>query len=157
MSSGVPSINVLTGSYQPNELENPIKFTAIYSDSDNLQSVAFTFTETTQSIRKLSNVGIGGMFHVTKDSFNDFISNVLNKGVGWNAEIVNMPHNTKVLIPGTWRSDDGNKKNVITGDEMPEVFGGATKGYYGGSRKHTHRKPTKRRRSRRVYRKTKKN
>jgi hypothetical protein len=89
------------------------------------------------------------MLHVTKQSFEDFKSRVLDKNVEWtNATI--MPDKRNVTVPGKWI-------RVITGDERPEVFDGATKGYYGGSRKHNHRKPTKRRRSRRVYRKTKKN
>jgi hypothetical protein len=55
---------------------------------------------------------------------------------------VNMPH--KVLFPGTWRSDEG----IVSSHQ-----GGKPK----HNRRSTHRKPTKRRRTRRVYRKTKKN
>lgn len=133
MSSGVPSINVLTGSYQPTVLEKPIEFTAI--NSDNSESVMFTFTGATQLIRQLSNVGNGGMFHVTKDSFNDFKSRVLDKNVEWKAV---MPSKT-VLIPGTWSSKQ------------------ATVGGIRRARSSKSSKPTKRRRSRRVYRKPKKN
>ena len=83
------------------------------------------------------------MMHVTKQSFEDFKSRVLDKNVEWtNATI--MPDNVDVNIPGTWRSDE----DIVTS-------------YQGGKPKHnrrfTHRKPTKRRRSRRVYRKPKKN
>ena len=93
------------------------------------------------------------MLHVTKESFEDFKSRVLDKNVEWtNATII---PNVNVNVPGKWIRVDGEKKTVITGDEDLEVYNRAIK--YGGSRKHTHRKPTKRRRSRRVYRKTKKN
>ena len=135
MSSGVPSINVLTGSYQPTVLEKPIEFTAI--NSDNSESVMFTFTGATQLSRQLSNVGNGGMFHVTKDSFNDFKSSVLNKNNQWKAVI--FPSNMKVLIHGTWSSKQ------------------ATVGGIRRARSSKSSKPTKRRRSRRVYRKPKKN
>ncbi len=87
--------------------------------------------------------GNGKMMHVTKQSFEDFKSRVLDKNVEWtNATI--MPDNVNVNIPGTWQSDE----DIV-------------RSYEGGKPKHnrrtTHRKPTKRRRSRRVYRKPKKN
>jgi hypothetical protein len=128
-----------------------IPFTAAINDSD---VVAIYFTGFSASLAQ-ANIGNGYMLHVTKQSFEDFKSRVLDKNVEWtNATI--MPDKVNVTVPGKWVRVDGEKKTVITGDERPEVFDGATKGY-GGSRKHNHRKPTKRRRSRRVYRKTKKN
>jgi hypothetical protein len=128
-----------------------IPFTAVF----NSGVVGILFTGFSASLAQ-ANIGNGYMLHVTNQSFEDFKSRVLDKpDVEWtNATI--MPGNVNVNVPGTWRSDDGNKKTVITGDEETKVFDRAIKGY-GGSRKHTHRKPTKRRRTRRVYRKPKKN
>lgn len=79
--------------------------------------------------------GNGHTINVTRESFNDFISNVLDKDVKWKAVM----SSKKVLIPGTWSS----KQATVGGSRR--------------ARSSKSNKPTKRRRSRRVYRKTKKN
>jgi hypothetical protein len=79
----------------------------------------------------------GTSINVTTKSFEDFKKNVLDKDKQWtNVKYIQLAS----IVPGTWRSDD----DIVSS-------------YEGGKPKHTHRKPTKRRRSRRVYRKTKKN
>jgi hypothetical protein len=147
MSSGSPPL--LEGFYT-SKSGIQIPFTA-FAHKD---CVAIILEKPVGQLAAISQHSRGQILHITRESFEDLKSNVLDKDVNW----TNVKHiRFAETVPGTWRSDDGNKTKVITGYEEPEVFDSAIKGYYGGSRKHNHRKPTKRRRSRRVYRKPKKN
>lgn len=144
MSSGFPppspGYTFLKGVYT-SKSGFQIPFTAKKSDPG---IVTFILENNSSGIKEATG-GAGYVMDVTEQSFTDFKEKVLNKDVNW----TNVKHiRFANIVPGTWRS--------ITGDEDSEVFNKAIKGY-GGSRKHNHRKPTKRRRSRRVYRKTKKN
>lgn len=117
--------------------------------------------------------GRGVMLHVTNDSFDNLIKNVVNKNIQWSA--TRSVDNTEVMVPGTWELDnqfgddiadyDAHVNGTYPNGANPYLLkregGRAGRKGYGSTRKHnrrpTRRKPTKRRGSRRGNRKTKKN
>jgi hypothetical protein len=101
----------------------------------------------------------GGVLYVNKESYKNFVDNVIDKNVQWNS-VVNgiddMGNHDEQNIPGLWFSTPKKGRGVIGRTYTKPT---CTLGGLGGSSrksKRIHRKPTKRRRNRRRNRKTKK-
>lgn len=99
----------------------------------------------------------GGVLYVNKESYKNFVDNVIDKKVPWNG-VVNgmsdMGNHTPQNIPGLWFSTPQKGPGVVgrTYSRPALPMGGSSR-----KSKRIHRKPTKRRRNRRGNRKTKKN
>jgi hypothetical protein len=121
----------------------------------------FTFVTRVPAIALLFNYDEpfdkGGVLYVNKESYKNFVDNVIDKNVQWNRVvngIVDMGNHDEQNIPGLWFSTPQKGLGVVGRTyKKPTVPNG------GSSRKskRTHRKPTKRRCNRRGNRKTKKN